>query len=78
MTPDAADRAAANRGKLSLSNLSWLVNNYAPRYGGIRRGQVAITGSFTGIAVAHPGATVVADLGSLGQASVVFAAGAMP
>ena len=70
---EAGRALGGNRGKLSLSNLAWLVNNYAPRFGGIRQGQVAITGSFTGIAVAHAGATVVADLGSLGQASVVFA-----
>jgi 2-keto-4-pentenoate hydratase len=69
---EAACAVGGNRGKLSLPSLLWLVNNHAPRYGGIRRGQIAITGSFTGITIAHAGATVVADLGSLGQATVVY------
>jgi 2-keto-4-pentenoate hydratase len=60
------------RGKRSVPNLLWLVNNYAPRYGGIRRGQIAITGSFTGIATAHAGATIVADLDVIGRASLEF------
>lgn len=64
-----------NKGSHPLSNLPWLANNYAPRYGGIRRGQVVITGSCTGITIARPGATVVADFSSLGQAVVVFDSG---
>jgi 2-keto-4-pentenoate hydratase len=72
---EAGRAPGGNRGKQSVPNLLWLANNYAARYGGIRRGQIAITGSFTGIAIAHAGATVVADLGKLGQASVVFATG---
>jgi 2-keto-4-pentenoate hydratase len=70
---EAGRAVGGERGKRSLQNLLWLVNNFAPRYGGVRRGQIAITGSFTGIAKAHAGATVVADLDVLGQASVLFA-----
>ena len=62
-----------DRGRQSVSSLLWLANNYAHRYGGIKRGQVAITGSFSGILIAAAGATVVADCGNLGQATVVFA-----
>lgn len=58
-----------------LSNMTWLANTYAPRFGGIRRGQIIITGSCTGITRARPRATVVADFGSIGQATVVFEAG---
>jgi 2-keto-4-pentenoate hydratase len=72
---EAGRAVGGNRGKLSVPNLLWLVNNLAPRYGGIRRGQIAITGSFTGIAKAHAGATVVADFGGLGQATLVYATG---
>ena len=72
---EAGRAIGGNRGTQSLPNLLWLVNNLAPRYGGIRRGQIAITGSFTGIAIAHAGATVVADLGSLGQATLVYETG---
>lgn len=69
---EAGCALGGKRGKLSVPNLVWLVNNLAPRYGGIRRGQIAITGSFTGIAKAHAGASVVADLGGLGQASLDY------
>jgi 2-keto-4-pentenoate hydratase len=72
---EAGCALGGKRGKLSVPNLLWLVNNFAPRYGGIRRGQIVITGSFTGIAKAHAGATVVADLGSLGQATLDYATG---
>ncbi len=69
---EAGRAVGGKRGRQSMPNLLWLVNNLASRYGGIRRGQFAITGSFTGIALAHAGATVVADLGSLGQATLVY------
>ncbi len=69
----AAVRAAGAKGGVEpLRGLAWLASTYAPRFGGIRRGQVIMTGSCTGITLAHPGASVVADFGSLGQASVVF------
>jgi 2-keto-4-pentenoate hydratase len=69
---EAGRAVGGKRGRQSVPNLLWLANNLAPLYGGIRRGQIAITGSFTGIAIAHAGATVVADLGSLGQATLVY------
>ena len=68
-----AVRAAGSKGGVQpLCGLAWLASMYAPRFGGIRRGQVVMTGSCTGITLAHPGASVVADFGSLGQASVAF------
>jgi 2-keto-4-pentenoate hydratase len=68
-----AARAGGSKGGIHpLRALAWLASTYAPRFGGIRRGQVIMTGSCTGITLAHPGASVVADFGGLGQASVVF------
>ena len=69
-----AKRAAGSRDGIQqpLRALAWLASTYAPRFGGIRRGQVIMTGSCTGITLAYPGASAVADFGSLGQASIVF------
>lgn len=69
---EAARAPGANKGLHPLANIAWLANTYAPRYGGIRRGHVVLTGSCTGITIAHPGVTVVVDFGSLGQAMVIF------
>ena len=69
---EAARAAGSRDGIQPLRGLAWLASTYAPRFGGIRQGQVIMTGSCTGITLAHPGASVVADFGSLGQASLVF------
>ena len=69
---EVSSAVGGDRARLSVSSLLWLATSYAHRYGGIRRGQVAITGSLTGILIAAPGATVVVDCGDLGQAEVVF------
>ena len=69
---EVARAGGSKGGILPLRALAWLASTYAPRFGGIRRGQVVMTGSCTGITLAHPGASVVADFGSLGQASVAF------
>jgi|RhiMethySRZTD1v2_1073278.scaffolds.fasta_scaffold152633_3 2-keto-4-pentenoate hydratase len=69
---EAARAAGSRDGIQPLRALAWLASTYAPRFGGIRRGQVIMTGSCTGITLAYPGASIVADFGSLGQASIVF------
>lgn len=69
---EAVRAAGSKEGIQPLREMAWLANTYAPRFGGIRRGQIVMTGSCTGITLAHPGASVVADFGNLGQASVVF------
>jgi len=53
--------------------LAWLANHVAGRRGGLRRGDVVTTGSWSGLRFAEPGVHVAARFAGLGEASVKFA-----
>lgn len=53
--------------------LAWLANHVAGRRGGLRRGDVVTTGSWSGLRFAEPGAHVTARFEHIGEASVKFA-----
>ncbi len=56
-----------------LAALAWLANGRARRYGGLKAGQVIITGSRVNAPVGKPGDRVDADFGSFGHVGVRLA-----
>jgi 2-keto-4-pentenoate hydratase len=50
--------------------LAWLANHAAHRCGGLRRGQVVTTGSWTGMRCATPGARIGAHFSGIGEVTV--------
>jgi 2-keto-4-pentenoate hydratase len=56
-----------------LRLLAWLANHVAGRRGGLRRGDVVTTGSWSGLRFAEPRARVRARFAGIGEASVEFA-----
>lgn len=66
-----ADKLGGNPSGDPLSPLVWLANELADQ-GGLKAGQIVITGSWTGMAPARRGDEVVARLESLGEARVTF------
>lgn len=57
-----------------LRLLVWMANHMARHCGGLRRGQIVTTGSFTGLRFMAPGDWVVADFPGIGQVLVSFPA----
>lgn len=55
-----------------LHLLAWLANHAAPRSGGLRRGDVVTTGSWTGMRFVEPGARVEAAFADIGRVEVRF------
>jgi len=60
--------AAGHLGRL----LAWLANHAAARSGGLRRGDVVTTGSWTGLRFCSPGTRVRADFPGIGGVDVGF------
>jgi 2-keto-4-pentenoate hydratase len=50
--------------------LAWLANHVASRCGGLRRGNVVTTGSWTGLKIAPQGAAVLARFPGIGEARI--------
>jgi 2-keto-4-pentenoate hydratase len=50
--------------------LAWLADHAAVRCGGLRRGTIVTTGSWTGLAIAPPGARVTARFPGVGEARI--------
>jgi 2-keto-4-pentenoate hydratase len=57
-----------------LRLLVWMANHMARHCGGLRRGQIVTTGSFTGLRFMAPGDRIVADFPGISRVSVSFAA----
>jgi 2-keto-4-pentenoate hydratase len=67
-----AAQTTGNSGGDPLRLLTALANHCTRRTGGLRQGDFVTTGSITGVAVAKPGASVVADFGGLGTVRLTF------
>lgn len=67
-----AAQTTGNSGGDPLRLLTALANHCAGRTGGLRAGDMITTGSITGVTFAKPGATVIADFGSLGAVRLEF------
>jgi 2-keto-4-pentenoate hydratase len=52
--------------------VTWIINHCAGRNGGIKAGDVVITGSWTGLEFIEPGSHVVARFPGIGEATVSF------
>jgi len=52
--------------------LAWLANHVAARCGGLRRGEVVTTGSWTGMRFVASGAYVAANFSGIGQVDIRF------
>lgn len=67
-------RVAAGRGSNPAGDpfrlLAWLANHAAMRCGGLRRGSVVTTGSWTGLSIAPQGARVIARFPGVGEAHI--------
>ena len=55
-----------------LRLLAWLANHAVERRGGLRRGDVVTTGSWSGLRFAEPGTRVAARFAGIGDVSVTF------
>ena len=69
-------RRQEGTGAVTLGNplnvLEWLVAAMATRGQAIRKGDLVMTGTMTGLHAPKPGETAVADFGALGRVEVVF------
>ncbi len=74
----AFDGAVIARGKGErvlghpLVSLTWIANELAARTGGLRAGEIVLTGTCTGLNWIEPGVPARADFGPLGSVEVVF------
>jgi len=55
-----------------LVSLTWIANELAARAGGLRAGEIVLTGTCTGLNWIEPGVAARADFGPLGSVEVTF------
>ena len=55
-----------------MGAVAWLANHPVVAGRGLRRGEIIMTGTCTGLTLIKPGDTAIADYGDLGQVRATF------